>query len=73
MFCCEALGDAVDQGSIYFGPFERIDDGRVLNELNTEYFLRSPSSRGYNYTGINYCPFCGRAISVGLWSAEKKK
>jgi len=32
-----------------------------------------PSSRGYDYYGINYCPFCGRALSHGLWMAEKKK
>ena len=41
--------------------------------MNTEYFIRSPSSRGYDYWGVNYCPFCGRALSLGLWQAEKKK
>ena len=28
---------------------------------------------GLDYWGVNYCPFCGRALSVGLWQAEKKK
>jgi hypothetical protein len=23
--------------------------------------------------GINYCPFCGRVLSRGLWNLEKKK
>jgi hypothetical protein len=73
MFCCEALRDSVDDGSLYYGPKSRIDDGRIVNAIDTEYFLRMPSSRGYGYIGINYCPFCGRALSLGLWSAEKKK
>ncbi len=50
-----------------------IDDGRIVNELDTEYFIRGVSSRGFDYLGINYCPFCGRALSHGLWVAEKKK
>ena len=51
----------------------RIDDGRILNEIDSEYFIRSEGGRGYNYFGINYCPFCGRPLSHGLWVAEKKK
>lgn len=73
MFCCEMLGDAIDRLAIYFGAKHRIDNGRIVNDLNTEYFLRTASSHGYDYWGINYCPFCGRALSVGLWQAEKKK
>jgi hypothetical protein len=73
MLCCDELGGAVDRGAFYVGPKHRIDDGRIVNEVETEYFIRSASSRGYDYFGINYCPFCGRALSLGLWSAEKKK
>ena len=73
MLCCDALGEAVDRGALYVGPKHRIDDGRIVNELDTDYFLRSAGSRGYDYFGINYCPFCGRALSNALWAAEKKK
>ncbi|HEY6290597.1 MAG TPA: hypothetical protein VI455_03420 [Terriglobia bacterium] len=73
MNCCDALGDAVERGAMYVGAKHRIDDGRIVNEIDTEYFLRSAGSRGYDYFGINYCPFCGRALSSGLWAAEKKK
>ena len=44
-----------------------------MNDVDTEYYLRAASTRGYAYVGMNYCPFCGRAISLGLWAAEKKK
>lgn len=73
MNCCEALGEAVDRGAMYVGSKTRIDDGRILNEIDTEYFIRSSGGRGYDYFGINYCPFCGRALSNSLWAAEKKK
>ena len=73
MHCCDLLERAMDRGAVFLGEKERIDDGRILNDLDTEYFLRVPSSRGYDYYGINYCPFCGRALSHGLWMAEKKK
>ena len=73
MFCCEELRSWVDQGALYYGSKQRINDGRISNDVDTEYFIRAPASRGYSYIGINYCPFCGRALSTGLWAAEKKK
>ena len=73
MYCCDELALAAERGMLYYGDKSRIDDGRILNEVDTEYFLRSDSGRGYNYLGINYCPFCGRPLSHGLWVAEKKK
>ncbi len=73
MSCCDLLSDALERGAMYYGAKTRIDDGRIVNEVDTEYFLRSASNRGYDYWGINYCPFCGRALSRGLWMAEKKK
>jgi hypothetical protein len=73
MFCCETLREWVDEGALHYGAKDRINDGRIMNEIDTEYFIRAPSSRGYSYIGMNYCPFCGRALSLGLWAAEKKK
>ncbi len=73
MFCCDLLRDEVERGTLYYGAKNRIDDGRLVNDINTEYFIRGASSRGYNYVGINYCPFCGRALALDLWAAEKKK
>ena len=73
MFCCDLLEDAISREAFYYGPKHGIDDGRIVNDVDTEYFVRAASNRGYNYFGINYCPFCGRALSHGLWVAEKKK
>jgi len=73
MYCCNLLDQAIDRGILYYGEKSRIDDGRIVNDLDSEYFIRTASSRGYDYLGINYCPFCGRAPSHGLWMAEKKK
>ncbi|MGH9328149.1 MAG: hypothetical protein ACRD2B_15880 [Terriglobia bacterium] len=73
MFCCHELKDWAEQEVFFYGPKNRINDGRIVNEIETEYFIRSTASRGYRYIGINYCPFCGRALSTALWSAEKKK
>jgi hypothetical protein len=73
MVCCDELRDWIDRGALYYGAKQRINDGRIVNDIDTEYFIRSASSHGYSYIGINYCPFCGRALSTGLWAAEKKK
>jgi hypothetical protein len=73
MNCCDAMGDAVDRGAMWVGPRYRIDDGRIVNEIDSEYYVRSAGARGYDYFAINYCPFCGRALSTALWAAEKKK
>ena len=73
MNCCDAMAEAAESGAIYTGPKNRIDDGRIVNEIDSEYFLRSPGSTGFNYYGVNYCPFCGRALSTQLWASEKKK
>ena len=73
MVCCDLLAEAIDRGAFYHGAKHRIDDGRIVNDLNTEYYIRAASGRGYDYLGINYCPFCGRALSLELWQAEKKK
>ncbi len=74
MFCCQQMTDAIDRNMIVKAEPYQISDGRILNELYTEYFLKSESDTGRSsYLGFNYCPFCGRALSRGLWAAEKKK
>jgi hypothetical protein len=52
-----------------------IRDGRTYNDIDSEYFLRSgdPATGRINYLALNFCPFCGRPLSRGLWQAEKKK
>lgn len=71
--CCEAMDEALERGAVAHTPKHRIDDGRILNDINTEFFIRGGMEGRYDYLGLNYCPFCGRAISLGLWAAEKKK
>lgn len=71
--CCELMDDALDLDAIAHTPKHQIDDGRIRNDINTEFFVRGGTEGRYDYFGINYCPFCGRAISLGLWAAEKKK
>jgi hypothetical protein len=53
-------------------PKHRLTDGRILNDVDTEYFLAFGEGR-LSFIGINYCPFCGRAVSRELWNREKKK
>jgi hypothetical protein len=46
--------------------------GRLLNEIDSDYAVQSPEDRPNLYP-MNFCPFCGRAISRTIWNAEKKK
>ncbi|MBI4462674.1 MAG: hypothetical protein HY653_07205 [Acidobacteria bacterium] len=71
--CCELMDEALERGAVAHTAKHRIDDGRILNDINTEFFVRGGMEGRYDYLGLNYCPFCGRAISLGLWAAEKKK
>ena len=32
-----------------------------------------PDTGRFSYLALNFCPFCGRPLSRGLWHAEKKK
>lgn len=72
MACCDELQELVDQDFIRVGPIHTLTNGRILNEIDTEYFFAFGDARP-NYVGMNYCPFCGRVISRGLWNLEKKK
>ena len=72
MSCCPELSDFVDQGLVRVGPMHTLTNGRILTEIDTEYHLQFGEDRP-SYVGMNYCPFCGRAISRHLWNREKKK
>ena len=69
--CCDMLGEAVDNDALLHAPKQRME-GRILNEIDSDYALRSPAERPSLYP-INFCPFCGRAVSRTIWNAEKKK
>ncbi|HSA94378.1 MAG TPA: hypothetical protein VLE48_15300 [Terriglobales bacterium] len=69
--CCQMLQDAVDGEAIVNAPRSRME-GRLLNEVDSDYAVRSADSRPNVYP-MNFCPFCGRAISRSIWNAEKKK
>jgi hypothetical protein len=69
--CCEMLQQAVDNGAIVNEPLQRMH-GRILNEIDSDYAARSQEDRP-NLFPINFCPFCGRAVSRSVWNAEKKK
>lgn len=49
-----------------------LNDGRIINEVDSEYFLVF-GGFPHSFAAINYCPFCGRAISRGLWNQEMEK
>src|SRR5581483_10304757 len=68
--CCEEFDRMVDLEVARHAQPWQLTDGRLLTEIDTEYFLISGGERR-TYVGINYCPFCGRALSRGLWNLEK--
>lgn len=72
MVCCELMQELADQDYVRMGPVNRLPNGRILTEIDTEYFLAFGEGRP-QYYGLNYCPFCGRILSRGIWNAEKKK
>jgi hypothetical protein len=63
------LQAAVEEGAVLHGPRQQMR-GRILNDVDSDYAVRSPDERLYF---LNFCPFCGRAISRSVWNAEKKK
>ena len=74
MLCCLDMDSALDQEVVVQTPKHLIRDGRIMNDISSEYFVRCGQAEGrYTYFGMNYCPFCGKPISLGLWAAEKKK
>jgi hypothetical protein len=72
MVCCTEFQDLIDRDMVRVGAMHTLRDGRILTEIDTEYHLVFGDARP-SYVGLNYCPFCGRVISRGLWNLEKKK
>ncbi len=67
--CCDMLQEAVEEEAVVHGPRQQMR-GRILNEVDSDYAVRSLDERLFF---LNFCPFCGRAISRTVWNAEKKK
>jgi hypothetical protein len=72
MTCCGDLQKLMDLELVRYGPPHRLPNGRILTEIDTEYFFVFGEERP-SYAGIHYCPFCGRVLSRELWNREKKK
>ena len=72
MTCCAELDRLIDRDLARCAQPQQLSNGTIINEIDTEYFLVYGEER-HRYVGINYCPFCGRALSRGLWNLEKKK
>jgi hypothetical protein len=72
MCCCAELQNLADRSLLRVTPLHALTNGRILTEIDTEYFFVFGEERP-SYVGLNYCPFCGRALSRELWNREKKK
>jgi len=75
VFCCDEISAAMNRGMIAHTERYLIGDGVMYNDIDSEYFIRSgdPDNGRFSYLALNFCPFCGRPLSRGLWQAEKKK
>jgi hypothetical protein len=72
MVCCPELENLMERGFARHAQPYQLTDGRILTEIDTEYFFVFGEERP-SFVGLNYCPFCGRVLSRGLWNLEKKK
>ena len=72
MTCCADLEQLLDRGLARMAQPHQLSNGTILTEIDTEYFLVFGEER-HQFFGLNYCPFCGRPLSRGLWNLEKKK
>ncbi len=73
MTCCSELDKLMDLELARHAQPHQLSNGRIITEIDTEYFLVFGTEDRHSFAGINYCPFCGRALSRGLWNLEKKK
>jgi hypothetical protein len=73
MTCCEEFGELVDREMAVVSPKHGLREGRIANDVDTEFFLAFGEPGRRTYVGIHYCPFCGRVVSRELWNREKKK
>jgi hypothetical protein len=72
MTCCATMDMLMDRELARHAQPHQLTNGRILTEIDTEYYLIFGDER-HNFVGVNYCPFCGRVLSRGLWNLEKKK
>ena len=72
MTCCSEFDRLLDRDLARYAPPQQLSNGTIVNEIDTEYFLVFGDER-HQFVGLNYCPFCGRVLSRGLWNLEKKK
>ncbi|HTQ57688.1 MAG TPA: hypothetical protein VMI94_24640 [Bryobacteraceae bacterium] len=72
MSCCGELDKLMDLGLARHAQLHQLTNGRIVTEIDTEYFFVFGEDRP-SFVGMNYCPFCGRVLSRGLWNLEKKK
>ena len=74
--CCPDLASLADHDFLRIGPIHKLENGRILTEIDTEFFLEFAPTESYRratFVGLHFCPFCGRALSKDLWNREKKK
>jgi hypothetical protein len=63
--CCVDLVRAVDAQVIVRMNKHELTDGRILNRIESEYYLKIPRrDESFNYYALNFCPFCGLALSA---------
>ena len=72
MTCCSEFDRLLDRDLARYAQPQQLSHGTIVNEIDTEYFLVFGDER-HQFVGLNYCPFCGRVLSRGLWNLEKKK
>ena len=62
--CWDYLEQALQNDIIIIMDKSYLEDGRIMNMIESQfYFRRERGNNGYEYYGINFCPFCGLAIS----------
>lgn len=67
MSCCQEMLQGQNDELMVFLDKSMMADGRIMNEVDSEYYLRINRSDGsYAYYAIAYCPFCGRPISSAV-------
>jgi nitrite reductase/ring-hydroxylating ferredoxin subunit len=72
MICGDDFDQHMDRDLARKAQPHQLSNGSIITEIDTEFFLVFGGER-HQFAGVNYCPFCGRALSRGLWNREKKK
>jgi len=72
MTCCSDFDKLMDLDLACHAQPYQLTNGRIITEIDTEYYFVFGEER-HSFVGINYCPFCGRVLSRGLWNLEKKR